>query len=83
MTVGENIQEMRREMGITIEELARRVGSDRFHIREIEARGDHITVFELRFFARALHTTSMKLIGFEDLGKYNIQTITIGKDKTE
>ena len=70
MTIGENIQEMRREMGITIDELAKRVGCDRFHIREIEDRGDHLTVFELRIFARALHTTPMKLIGFEDLGKY-------------
>ena len=83
MTVGENIQEMRREMRITIDELARRVGCDRFHIREIEAMGDHITVFELRVFARALHTAPMKLIGFEDLGKYNNQTTTIGKDRTE
>ncbi len=72
MTVGDNIQEMRREMGITIDELARRVGRDRFHVEEVETMGDHVTVFELRVFARALHTTPTKLMGFENLGKYYV-----------
>lgn len=67
MTVGERIRYRRIELGLTQEELAKRLGyTSRTAISNVEKGKEDLTTTRCRKFADALETTPSYLMGWED-----------------
>ena len=67
MTIGEKIYKKRTELGISQDELARKVGyKDRSSITKIESGERDIRLNAVLKFAEALHTTPQWLMGYDD-----------------
>lgn len=76
MNIGKRIKERRKEIGMSAEELGRRVGKDRATIYRYE-KGDieNLPLDVLEPVAEALRTTPQYLLGWEQVQKNN-DTIT-------
>lgn len=65
MTVGERIKKRRKELGLTQEELAKRLGnSSRASICTVEKDREGLTTARIEKFAQALETTPAYLLGW-------------------
>lgn len=75
----ENIKKLRKEMGMSQDELARRTGyTDRSSISKIEAGEVDLQQSKIALFARALNTTSAELVGWsgdEPAEPFDVDTI--------
>lgn len=68
MTVGERIKELRTNLGLTQEELAKMIGyKSRATVNKIESGEREITQSMIVKFANALHVTPSIIMGWEDL----------------
>ena len=68
MTVGERIKQRRLELGLTQEELAKRMGyNGRTSVCVAEQRGDNVTTTRVAKFAKALGVSPMWLMFGEDV----------------
>lgn len=66
MTVGDRIKERRIELGLTQEELAKRLGyKGRTSVCVVETGGDNVTTTKVKKFAEALNVTPAYLMGWE------------------
>ncbi len=66
MEIGERIKQLRIELGLSQDELAKLVGyKSRSSINKIEIGERDITQSTIVAFAKALHTTPSKLMGWE------------------
>ena len=67
MTIGERIKNRRIELGLTQEELARRLGNkSRASVCTVEKDKEDLTTTRIRQYADALETTPSYLMGWED-----------------
>lgn len=65
MTIGDRIKQKRVEMGLSQEELAKKMGYvSKSVISKFEAKGDGITTTTIEKFAKALNTTPAVLMGW-------------------
>ena len=70
MTIGEKIAKRRRELGMTQEELAEKIGvRGKSSVCRIETSGDNLTVTTLRKYAKALGLSATSLLNEEYSGK--------------
>lgn len=68
MTVGERIKQRRLELGLTQDDLAKRMGyNGRSGVCAAETKGDNITTTKIQKYAEALGVTSRYLMGWEDI----------------
>ena len=75
-TIGSNIKQRREELGLTQEELAKKMGyKSKSTINKIEAGINDITQSKVIAFAKVLNTTVAYLMGWDDrilsLDEYN------------
>ncbi len=72
MTVGQRIKDRRKELGISADELAKRLGKDRSTVFRYE-KGDieKLPIDILEPIAAVLHTTPAYLMGWEEVKKKN------------
>jgi transcriptional regulator with XRE-family HTH domain len=83
-TVGERILQRRRELGLTQEELAKRMGyKSKSTINKIEMGINDIPQSKIVKFAEVLATTPSFLMGWEELPKLNLQLFTEGNSPEE
>lgn len=69
-TIYERIKQRRQELGLTVEELATRMGyKDKSSISKIENGKADIPTSKVMAFARALDTTTAYLLGMDDAGQ--------------
>lgn len=69
-TIYERIKQRRQELGLTVEELAMRMGyKDKSSISKIENGKADIPTSKVMAFARALDTTTAYLLGMDDVGR--------------
>ena len=73
MTVGERIRERRKELGLTQEELGKRMGYKKATVCRVELEDNNITTDRVVKFAKALDTTPGYLMGWENTDTYVIQ----------
>ena len=67
MTVGERIKKRRIELGLTQEELAKRMGyKGKTSVCVAETKGDNVTTTKVEKFAKALDVSAKYLMGWED-----------------
>ena len=67
MTVADRIKELREHMGMTQEELAKRMGyTGKSSISKIETSGNNITLKKIERLAPILHTSNAYLMGWTD-----------------
>lgn len=67
MTVGERIKQRRKELGLTQDELAKRMGyNGRSGVCAAETKEDNITTTKVAKFAKALGVSQLYLMGYED-----------------
>lgn len=67
MTVGERIKQKRIELGMSQEELSKKMGySGKSSVCKAETYGDNITTSKIQRFADALGTTPSYLMGWDD-----------------
>lgn len=67
MTVGERIKQRRIELGLSQEDLAKRMGySGKSSVCKAETSDDNITTSKVRKFANALNCTESFLMGWEE-----------------
>lgn len=67
MTVGQRIRERRKELGLSQEELARRLGNkSRASVCTVEKDKEDLTTERIRKYAEALDCTPAFLMGWED-----------------
>lgn len=72
MEVGERIRKRREQLGITQEELAKRVGyTSTSSVAKVEANANGMVQSKLLAFAKALQTTPSYLLGWEDEDQIN------------
>lgn len=65
----ENIKRLRKQMGMSQDELAQKTGyTDRSSISKIEAGEVDLQQSKIALFAKALRTTSAELVGWTDYG---------------
>ena len=71
MTIGDRIKRLRKECGLTADELGKMIGKDRSTIYRYE-RGDveNATVAVISRLAKALHTTPQEILGWDDKPAY-------------
>lgn len=75
MTVGDRIRLRREALGLTQDELAKRIGfKDKSSVAKVEARGDSINTKNVSRFASALATTPAYLMGWVEIGE-NLEDI--------
>lgn len=86
-TIGENIMRIRKEMGLTQEELAIKLGyKSKSTINKIELGINDIPQSKVVKFAKALNTTPAHLMGWEDEQKLKTDiavdiVVRLGSDK--
>lgn len=74
-TVGDNILRMRKELGMTQEELAKRMGyKSKSTINKIELGINDIPQSKIVMFAEVLGTTPAQLMGWNDESKSELNT---------
>jgi transcriptional regulator with XRE-family HTH domain len=67
MNTGERIKKRRKELGLTQEELARRMGNtSRASVSIIESNRDDLTTARVRKIAEALETTPAYIMGWDE-----------------
>lgn len=67
MTIGERIKQRRLELGLSQEELAKRLGNkSRASVCTVEKDREDLTTDRIRKYAEALETTPSFLMGWED-----------------
>lgn len=67
MTIGQRIRERRKELGLSQEELARRLGNkSRASVCTVEKDKEDMTTTRIKQYADALETTPAYLMGWED-----------------
>ena len=66
MTVGERIYQRRKELGLTQEELGKRLGYGKSAVCRVEKEGNNITSDRIIKFANALECSPSYLMGWED-----------------
>ena len=67
MTIGERIKQRRLELGLSQEELAKRLGNkSRASVCTVEKDREDLTTDRIRKYAEALETTPSYLMGWED-----------------
>lgn len=73
-TIGNNIKSRRKELGLTQEELQKKMGyKDRTSIAKIELGMRDVPLNKVKKFASALDCTPQYLLGFEDKEDYALQ----------
>ena len=79
--IGEIIKQRRKKLGLTQDQLARKLGyTDRSTISRIESGNNDVSTAQLYKFAEALHTTPAVLLGIENGGYYfDDETATIAQ----
>lgn len=77
MTVGERIKELRTNLGLTQDELAKKIGyKSRATVNKIESGDREITQSMIKKFADALHVSPNVIMGWEDLPNANNSEIS-------
>ena len=67
MTIGKRIKERRKQLGLTVDELAERLGKNRATIYRYESNDiEKLPTTVLEPLAKALNTTPAFLMGWED-----------------
>lgn len=67
MTIGERIKNRRKDLGISVEELAKRLGKNRATVYRYEnGEIENLPTTVLEPIAKALYTTPAYLLGWED-----------------
>lgn len=66
MNTGSRIRVLRKKKGMTLEQLAERVGSSKSYMWEIENKGKSVSADRLMAIATALNTTTDFLLGGSD-----------------
>ena len=67
MTVSDRIKNRRSELGMTQEDLAKKLGyTGKATVAKIEQSGDKVTVEKINCIAEALETTPECLLGYQD-----------------
>ena len=67
MTIGQRIRERRKELGLSQEELAKRLGNkSRASVCTVEKDKEDLTTTRIRQYAEALETTPAYLMGWEE-----------------
>lgn len=75
MTIGERIKQRRQELGLTQEELAKRLGNKtRASVCTVEKDKEDLTTARIRQYAEALETTPSYLVGWEVNTGANVET---------
>ena len=70
MTVADRIKQRRKELNLSQEELAKKIGKkDKSSISKIEKSGNDISMKNIRKIAQALGVSSQYLLGWEELSK--------------
>ena len=83
-TIGENIQQLRKALGWTQEDLAKRMGyKSKSTINKIELGINDIPQNKIVKFAEVLGTTPANLMGWDDPSDVNLQLFAISPDKVE
>lgn len=73
MTIGDRIKQRRMELGMSQEELARKLGyKSRSSINKIELGGQNLTQKKIKKIAEALDTTPDYIMGWDKKVKFNI-----------
>ena len=76
--IGKNIMDRRKEIGMTQEELAQRMGyKSKSSINKIELGKSDIPQSKIKLFAEALGTTPGNLMGWEEVQKNNDTLVDI------
>lgn len=79
-TIGDNILRVRKRLGLTQEELAKRLGyKSKSTINKIELGINDIPQSKIVKFAEALGTTPAELMGWEDMPPLNLQLFAENK----
>nr|WP_297703741.1 helix-turn-helix transcriptional regulator [uncultured Butyrivibrio sp.] len=81
MTVGERIKKRRLELGLTQEELAKRLGYGKSAVCRLEKSANNITTDRISKCATALETTPAYLMGWTDLEGNEIPCSYIENDE--
>lgn len=77
MNIGENIKKRRLELGISVDELAEKIGKNRATIYRYENSSiENLPTTILEPLAKALYTTPAKLMGWSNAKEINIKTQT-------
>lgn len=67
MTTADRVKYLREKLGLTQEELARKMGlKDRSSVAKIEKMGGEISLYRIEMLAKALDTTIPYLMGFDE-----------------
>lgn len=71
--IGQRIKERRKELGLSQEELATKMGlKSKSTICKVETVGDNLTADTVKKYAEALDTTPAKLMGWDDTVKVDL-----------
>lgn len=71
--IGQRIKERRKELGLSQEELATKMGlKSKSTICKVETVGDNLTADTVKKYAEALDTTPAKLMGWDDTIKVDL-----------
>ena len=65
MSIGQNIRDRRHQMGLTLEDLARRIGVSRQTLSRYETNNINVPIEKLKLLASALDTTPSALIDWD------------------
>ena len=89
MTIGERIKKRRTEIGLSVDELAAKIGKDRATVYRYESKKiEKLPINILKPLAEALQTTESYLMGWEDatiedLTNHEISVIKAYRNKPE
>lgn len=84
MDLGDRIRERRKELGISQEELARRMGlKSKSTICKVETGDDNLTAETIKRYAKALNTTSSTLLGLTGASDYEGKLVAAYVQATE
>ena len=76
MTTGQRIKQRRQELGLTQEELARRLGNKtRASVCTVEKDKEDLTTTRIRQYAEALETTPLYIMGIVDSPDLTVEEI--------